>query len=85
MVNHKRKSKTGKSKKAEQLVKDINEAILRLVSVGESIAIDFPEIREPMVNACRETKTTGKLLQKTSEFLFKESFEFFFKTTTPMA
>ena len=77
MVNHKRKSKTGKSKTAEHLVQEIDVAIARLVSVGESIAVDFPEIREPMVNACRETKATGKLLQKTSEFLFNESFEFF--------
>lgn len=61
LVNHKRKSKTGKSKKANQLVTEIDEAITRFVSVGESIAIDYPEIREPMVNACKETRTTGKL------------------------
>ena len=61
MVNHQRKSKTGKSKKATQLAKEIDEATERLVIVGESIASDFPEIREPMLEACKEARSAGKM------------------------
>ena len=62
LVNHQRKSKSGKSKKATQLAKEIDEATERLVVVGESISNDFPEIREPMIEACKEARSAGKVV-----------------------
>ena len=59
LVNHQRKSKSGKSKKATQLAKEIDEATERLVVVGESISNDFPEIKEPMLEACKEARSAG--------------------------
>ena len=59
LVNHQRKSKSGKSKKASQLAKEIDEATERLAVVGESIATDFPEIKDPMLEACKEARSAG--------------------------
>eukprot|EP00112_Aurelia_sp_Birch-Aquarium-sp1_P026988 Seg994.7 transcript_id=Seg994.7/GoldUCD/mRNA.D3Y31 product="Catenin alpha-1" protein_id=Seg994.7/GoldUCD/D3Y31 len=66
MASHQRKSKTGKSKKATQRAKEIDEAIERLVIVGESIASDFPEMREPVLEACKETRSAGDTMRAAS-------------------
>ena len=67
LVNQTKKShKKGKSKKAPQLAKEIDLATIRLVEAGENIANDFPEIREPMLEACKEATIAGESMRNTA-------------------
>lgn len=62
MNRYKSLRKTGKSKTAHQLVREIVAAIDRLIQVGRDIANDFPEIADEMLRACHDTKKAGKNL-----------------------
>jgi len=53
--------KRGRSKKATLLVKDIGQATVSLIEVGESIANDFPEVKTLMLEACKAASTAGLL------------------------
>ena len=66
LVNHyNRQHRKGYcSKKALQLVRDIEVATQRLVEVGEGIADDFSEMKEPMLEACREARDAGNMFNK---------------------
>ncbi|XP_057306663.1 catenin alpha-2-like isoform X2 [Hydractinia symbiolongicarpus] len=67
LVNHsKKKHGSGKSKKAPRLAKEIDLAITRLVKVGEEIAVDFQEIKEPMLEACKEASAAGDVMRASS-------------------
>jgi len=41
----------------------VNFAIERFVTVGETIADDYQEIRQGMYEACKEARQAGKLLR----------------------
>ena len=58
------KPKRGRSKKASQLVKEIDIATAKLVEVGKKIADDFPEIKEPMIEACCAAEKAGLFYTK---------------------
>ncbi|XP_066916590.1 catenin alpha-2-like [Clytia hemisphaerica] len=65
LVNHSKKNqklKRGRSKKAVQLVKDIDQATARLVDVGQDIAEDYQEVKIPMLEACTEAEEAGKVM-----------------------
>lgn len=40
----------------------VNVAVERFVTVGETIADDYPEVRQGMYEACKEARQAGKLL-----------------------
>ncbi|XP_055344806.1 alpha-catulin-like [Paramacrobiotus metropolitanus] len=44
------------------VVRDVCEAVAKFVHIGENIAEDNPEIRQEMLEACRETRDAGSLL-----------------------
>lgn len=41
------------------MVKEIDTATAKLVEVGKKIAEDFPEIKEPMIEACDTAEKAG--------------------------
>ena len=61
MVSHtkQRKKKGAPSKKAPQIAKEVEVATKKLVEASEGIARDFPEIRKPMLEACKEASEAG--------------------------
>lgn len=65
LVNQPKKKGTrvGKSKNAHKLAQDIEDATVRLIKTGETIAQDFPEIRDEMLAACKDCRGAGKSYQ----------------------
>ena len=59
LVNKSNKLKKRRSKKGPEIANEIELATFRLVEVGESIANDFPEIKQPILDACKEAKISG--------------------------
>ncbi|KAK3704830.1 hypothetical protein QZH41_005032 [Actinostola sp. cb2023] len=61
LVNKPKKkgAKVGKSKNAHKLAQDIEDATVRLIKTGETIAQDFPEIRDEMIGSCKECRGSG--------------------------
>lgn len=43
----------------------VNLAVERFVTVGETIADDYPEIRQGMYEACKEARQSGNLMKQT--------------------
>ncbi|XP_031564401.1 catenin alpha-2-like [Actinia tenebrosa] len=65
LVNQPKKkgAKVGKSKNAHKLAQDIEDATVRLIKTGETIAQDFPEIREEMLAACKDCRGAGDTMR----------------------
>ena len=49
-----------RSKKSEYLMRQINNALRKLVVVGKGIALDYPEVRVQMADACTNVQKLGK-------------------------
>lgn len=62
MVNHPKKKgpRVGKSKNAHRLAQEIEDATVGLIQAGETIAQDYPEIKEEMLAACKDCRGAGK-------------------------
>lgn len=71
MMNHaNRKPRRGYCKKrAIELAEDVEEATQHLVDVGEEIAEDYPDMKEPILDACREAREAGTLKSEQSVLL----------------
>ncbi|XP_070570526.1 alpha-catulin-like isoform X2 [Ptychodera flava] len=77
LVNHKEKAK--KSEKATKAVVDVgqavNIAVERFVRVGEAIAIDDEnaDIKDEMLDACKEARTAGQNIAKLTDVQYDEA------------
>ncbi|XP_071103440.1 alpha-catulin-like isoform X1 [Haliotis cracherodii] len=65
LVNHKERTKvTDKTQRALVRVGEaVNLAVERFTTVGESIAVENPEIRDDMCEACQEARIAGSSIQ----------------------
>lgn len=55
----------------------VNLAVERFVTVGETIADDYPEVRQGMYEACKEARQAGKYdLLYFFNILFSENIHF---------